>query len=133
MPGLSRMLFILPDTLVLRDPTFPAKKQSKHIRKGLDRGTLKTCPDFQGLLHLSESAWIFFLYGNVKNQGFASCFLGFSGIRCWVLIMSYYQSYAVSSSHVCTINKPFTHILRGTWKRLVQDNVLFGFYPTINA
>ena len=32
---------------VLRDPTFPAKKHTKHIRKGLGSGTLNTCANFR--------------------------------------------------------------------------------------
>ena len=37
----------VPDICVLRDPTFPAKKQT--IRVSLGRGTLNTYAKFQGL------------------------------------------------------------------------------------
>ena len=46
------------DICVLRDPTFPAKK--KNVRKGLGRGTLKTCAKYQ-VLSLKNGAdiWAF--------------------------------------------------------------------------
>ena len=71
---------IFGDIWVLRDPTFPATKEKKHIRNGLSRGTWNTCAKFQGVsLKNGVDMYLDFCAINCKNHGcFASELVGFS-------------------------------------------------------
>ena len=95
------------------------KKPEKPIRKKLGRDTLNTCAKFQGLsLKNGVDTLTFVLYSAKITAWRRNFYLVLVYIRFRALNLTWYWSYAVSSSTMCA--KVCANMPWSTWKRLVQ-------------
>ena len=104
--------------LGLKRPLIFGERKKKKHRQRLANGTLNTCAKFQGLTLKSGLEIWTFVWLSAKITPWHRCYLVLVYIRSWELSLTYYWSYAISSSNVWA--KLCTKMPWSTWKRLAQ-------------
>ena len=88
--------------LGLKEPhIFGEEKKKKSIRERLGRGTVNTCAKFRALTRKNGVDILTFVRLSAKITACHRNNLVLEFIRFWALILTYYWSYAVSSSIFC--------------------------------